>query len=183
MTKKRAQLDEEAMWVPDQLEYSTKVCKDCGEEKHTTEFSYHPETKDNLRGNCKVCRSIKSEATRDKSRKKDYNRDYYTSQSRRNQIMKKYGITLEQYEELLEKQDHKCAICDKHKDEFKINLAVDHNHITGEIRGLLCAYCNHRVIGRHRDGNLLRKMADYVDQGTGWFVPKKKRPVKRKPKR
>ena len=82
---------------------------------------------------------------------------------------------------MLDKQDHCCAICDKHKSEFNQNLAVDHNHVTGEIRGLLCTYCNHRVIGRHRDGNLLRKMADYVDQGTGWFVPKQKRPIKRRP--
>lgn len=98
-------------------------------------------------------------------------------------LKRKYGINLEKYNQLLKKQNNCCAICDKHKDEFKINLAVDHNHITGEIRGLLCSYCNRYVIGRHRDGNLLRKMAAYVEQGTGLYVPKKKRPVKRKPKR
>ncbi len=98
-------------------------------------------------------------------------------------LSKKYGITIEQYNELLEKQDHCCAICDKHENEFKTRLAVDHNHETGEIRGLLCTYCNHRLIGRHRDGTLLRKMADYVDQGTGWFVPSRPRTKKRKPRK
>jgi DNA-directed RNA polymerase subunit RPC12/RpoP len=91
----------------------------------------------------------------------------------------KYGITEEQYNQLLKKQKHKCAVCGKHEDEEKRKLAVDHNHRTGEIRGLLCTYCNHRVVGRWTDGNLLRKVADYVDQGTGWFVPKKKKRKKR----
>jgi len=99
-------------------------------------------------------------------------------------LKKKYGITVKQYDELLEKQNQCCAICDKHASEFKTRLAVDHNHVTGEIRGLLCTYCNHRLIGRHRDGALLRKMADYVDQGTGWYVPprQQKTRVKRKKK-
>ena len=75
------------------------------------------------------------------------------------------------------------AICEKHQDDLKKRMAVDHNHITGEIRGLLCDYCNHRLVGRHRDGQLLRKIADYVDQGTGKYVPKKKRrTTKRKSK-
>jgi hypothetical protein len=116
-----------------------------------------------------------------------YDREYYQLHKekrdldhRRRRLMATYGITLEQYNELLEKQNHCCAICDRHENEFKSKLCVDHNHITREIRGLLCTYCNHRVVGRHRDGDALRKVADYIDQGTGWFAPKKKRTRKRK---
>lgn len=54
----------------------------------------------------------------------------------------KFGISLEQYNSLLEVQQGKCAICGKHQSEFKRALAVDHNHITGQIRGLLCDRCN-----------------------------------------
>jgi hypothetical protein len=86
-----------------------------------------------------------------------------------------YGISLFQYESLLKKQGDSCAVCLKPKDTFKTNLAVDHNHVTGEIRGLLCNYCNRRLIGRHRDSSLLLRMADYVAQGTGLFVPAKKK--------
>lgn len=92
-----------------------------------------------------------------------------------------YGITLEQYDELLAKQEGKCGVCDKHESEFKVRLAVDHNHVSGEVRGLLCNYCNHRLVGRHRDPALLRKIADYLEGGTGWFVPPKK-PRKRRKK-
>jgi len=102
--------------------------------------------------------------------------------SRQSRLMKLYGITIEEYDRMLENQKGCCAICDRDAANFKTRLAVDHNHITGEIRGLLCSYCNHRIIGRHRDAALLRKMADYVDQGTGLFVPKQ-RPKKRRRKK
>jgi hypothetical protein len=52
--------------------------------------------------------------------------------------------------ELLSKaQAGKCAICGKHESEFKNRLAVDHNHKTGLVRGLLCYRCNKFVVGRH----------------------------------
>lgn len=92
--------------------------------------------------------------------------------ARERNLLRRYGITLEQYNELLKKQEEKCAMCDRHQDEFKTRLAVDHNHVTGEIRGLLCNYCNHRVVGRHRDPDLILKLYNYLQQTTGWFVPK-----------
>ena len=66
-------------------------------------------------------------------------------------LRKRYGITLEDYNQLLVQQDYKCAICDKeHKDE-RYGLCVDHNHRTGRVRGLLCLYCNRIVVGRVGD--------------------------------
>lgn len=94
-------------------------------------------------------------------------------ESRAYNLMKLYGITLDQYDKLLKAQDERCAICDRHESEFKIALAVDHDHVTDEIRGLLCNHCNHRLVGRHRDGAILRKIAEYVEQGTGLFIPQK----------
>lgn len=55
-------------------------------------------------------------------------------------LRKTYGITIEQYSILLETQSGKCAIC-KLKEQ-KRELAVDHNHTTGKVRGLLCHKCN-----------------------------------------
>lgn len=60
---------------------------------------------------------------------------------------KKFGITLEQYEELLTKQNHQCAICENTDTR---RLAVDHCHTTGVVRGLLCSSCN-ISIGRFQD--------------------------------
>lgn len=60
-------------------------------------------------------------------------------------IEKTYGLTAEQYEQLLKRQGGKCAIC-RARPKSK-RLAVDHDHKTGEVLGLLCSRCNHDLKG------------------------------------
>ena len=50
----------------------------------------------------------------------------------------RYGLTTEQYEQLLVDQDSRCAICG----EASLKLQVDHCHTNGKVRGLLCPKCN-----------------------------------------
>ncbi len=50
------------------------------------------------------------------------------------------------YEEMLEAQNRRCAICGAPHDEQKRGLAVDHCHTTGKVRGLLCSPCNSQLI-------------------------------------
>jgi Recombination endonuclease VII len=54
-----------------------------------------------------------------------------------------------QRELLSKKQSAKCGICGKPESSFKMKLAVDHNHKTGQVRGLLCYRCNKFIVGRH----------------------------------
>ena len=68
-------------------------------------------------------------------------RAYTKVQTRRWYITKKYGLTMEQYSELLEKQDNRCAIC-KVTDPGKSDWRIDHYHTTKKVRGLLCHNCN-----------------------------------------
>ena len=103
--------------------------------------------------------------------------------TRASHLRTKYGITVEQYEDILANQGGGCALCGKTPEQEGRNLAVDHDHVTGEIRGILCSYHNHRVIGRHRDGNLLRKMAEYVERHTGFFVPEGQKSSRRRKKK
>ena len=63
--------------------------------------------------------------------------------------MRRYGITLDQYDRMLEYQGHRCGACGRHVSESKTRLAVDHCHRTGLVRGLLCCHCNQWVIARH----------------------------------
>ncbi len=75
--------------------------------------------------------------------------------------MKLYGITLEQYEEMLEAQGGVCKICgDPPPTGRKKYLSVDHCHQTGRVRGLLCTQCNTRLAWIEEHGNAVR---DYLD--------------------
>ena len=67
-----------------------------------------------------------------------YNRDKY--------LKKKYGISLRQYNGMLKRQKGKCAICGKRQRDAPRNFSVDHDHRTGLIRGLLCIYCNSKLL-------------------------------------
>jgi hypothetical protein len=77
-----------------------------------------------------------------------------TEHGRNKMLLNKYGITLNQYNELLEKQLHACAICKEPESQTNWGktkrLAVDHCHNTGRVRGLLCQRCN-TTLGRYED--------------------------------
>ena len=75
----------------------------------------------------------KNYAMKNPEKPKTYKRKYQ---------LKRYNITLDQYNEMFNKQEGKCAICQKHQNELKKILYVDHDHKTGEVRGLLCKNCN-----------------------------------------
>lgn len=59
-----------------------------------------------------------------------------------NNLMRKYGITLEQRDQMHSDQDGKCLICERDFDDTGFPAHVDHCHDTGKIRGLLCKFCN-----------------------------------------
>lgn len=72
-----------------------------------------------------------------------YRREHYAKNKHlyRNQMYKmRYGITLEEYDAMLREQGGVCAICKKTDNSRE--LAVDHSHTTGAVRGLLCKQCN-----------------------------------------
>lgn len=71
-----------------------------------------------------------------------------------------FDISPEEYDQILDYQDGKCAICKKPPKPGK-RLAVDHDHETGFIRGLLCFYDNKRVLGA-RTADVLIRTAAYV---------------------
>lgn len=71
-----------------------------------------------------------------------------------------YGITVAQYDEMFRRQHGLCDIC-AHPPK-NMRLSVDHDHTTGRVRGLLCFLCNHKLIGRRRDPNLFRRVAEYL---------------------
>lgn len=92
---------------------------------------------------------------------KQYDKD--NSLKRKNShIKRKYGVTLEEYDLMLNKQGSRCLICNRHQTEVKIPFGVDHDHKTGRIRGLLCNKCNQGLGLFNDDINILLKAIKYL---------------------
>lgn len=105
------------------------------------------------------------------------------TRDRSNYLLRVFGITEGDYNFLFKQQCGKCAVCGKSASNFKYRLSIDHDHFTGEIRGLLCVPCNRYVIGRNRKGlNFLKSAYEYLEvrKYTGWFVPPKKKKRKKR---
>jgi len=82
----------------------------------------------------------------------------------RRATLKKFGLEEDVYHKLLFKQKFKCWICKTHQDELDIHLCIDHNHVTGTIRGLLCHNCN-TGLGQFKDNpKLLRRAIKYLKE-------------------
>ena len=143
----------------------SKICNFCKTAYPITEFTF-----DKRRGRhgtrCRLCRNTKAKdwrarnAEREKERyKKDVDR------TRWRHIERKYGITKERYQELLAKQDGKCAICgDAPGRRYRHQLHVDHCHKTGRVRGLLCRGCNHMLGVVRDDKNVLIRAVAYLEE-------------------
>jgi len=71
-------------------------------------------------------------------------------------------MTLDDYDRMLQEQSGGCAICGKSGE-----LHIDHSHITGKIRGLLCPTCNRGIGQLQEDSRLLRLAAAYLDRTEG----------------
>lgn len=88
--------------------------------------------------------------------------------ARRRNLLRKYKITIEEYNEILEKQNYVCAICfkketyvDRRINEIK-RLSIDHCHKIGVNRGLLCQHCNIMIGHADDDIKILQSDIDYL---------------------
>jgi hypothetical protein len=127
-----------------------KVCRTCKLEKESTMFDKNPTGTFGVRGTCKVCRSS------DKFK------------IRRQNIKAKYGITMEDFIEMYERQNGLCEICDRELDMFSTRdrmhhiANIDHCHKTKKIRSILCNYCNTGLGKFMDDASLLIKASNYL---------------------
>src|SRR6266404_5471624 len=107
------------------------------------------------------------EAARARTRKwklanPDHQRTDAARKTKRNCRLKQYGLTVERYDEMLVSQGGVCAICGEPPEEKLLH--VDHDHVTGKVRGLLHGSCN-RALGMMRDSaDLLRRAAAYIEK-------------------
>lgn len=90
---------------------------------------------------CKLCETDRK-SKRDKEKRAKYGAKYFSSRGKELSYIRKYNITLDDYNKILFEQGYKCRICNIEAKELKKGLVVDHCHSTGKVRGLLCSKCN-----------------------------------------
>jgi hypothetical protein len=95
-------------------------------------------------------------------RSKKY-KDSHPGVDRNSQLKRWYGITLDEYNVLLDSQNGKCAICGIDKPMGVGCFHVDHDHITNKVRGLLCQKCNMGIGALQDSPTILRKAAEYLE--------------------
>lgn len=143
-----------------------KKCSTCRKQLSFNNFVKDKNTKTGYNAQCKKCRrkynqeyvrrpEVKAKA---RLRNKDpkiiaYHKNWH--------LKKRYNITLEEWSQILQKQNNKCMIC-KDPLTFKL-IPVDHSHTSGKIRGILCNFCN-RGLGWFKDSpDVLRRAANYLE--------------------
>ena len=78
-------------------------------------------------------------------------------------IRRKYGITQQQYNEMLQEQNNGCAICGKTEEPDGRRLAIDHCHSTGKVRGVLCNNCNNGLGAFGDNINNIKQAIQYLE--------------------
>lgn len=129
----------------------TKKCGRCTRTLCLSAFAKNTAKKDGLQERCRECRADHYQTTG------------YVQTARKNTLRNKYNLTPEMLGEMRKTQSNLCAICGI--DGLATLLVVDHDHKTGEVRGLLCQPCN-RGLGFFRDNeDALLTASDYVRKG------------------
>jgi|10_taG_2_1085330.scaffolds.fasta_scaffold00018_71 hypothetical protein len=148
-------------------EHNLKRCPTCKLVKSLEKFCTSKNSNGGYSSHCKECSKHLTKKITPQQRKKYYSRS--KEKVRNYNLIKKYGITLEEYNIMLKKQNNVCAICGC-KDKKK-SLAVDHDHKTKKIRGLLCSRCNPALGFIQESPKLIKELLKYLNFYKNGGVP------------
>jgi hypothetical protein len=133
-----------------------KICKRCGETRPLDAFHKGKNYAGGRRPVCKSCHYSDTNASRKANPDKD------AAYQRRGWLKRRYGIDEAIYEKMLLDQRCGCAICGQiNQNGYK--LAVDHSHVTGKVRALLCNKCNSSLGLMRESPDILRAAARYLE--------------------
>ena len=128
----------ERMVISENRQIYKAHCKDCYRKKQLEKYHQMP-----------------LEEQRERRKRNGKSKEYY----KRYKLKSNYGLTLEQFSDILLEQNLSCKICGVHLD----NPQVDHCHTTGKVRGLLCRNCNTSLGLLKENTDTLRSMITYIN--------------------
>lgn len=143
-----------------------KTCSYCKIKKDVSFFRIRKERK-NLQytPRCVPCMNLLVRKDRKKNPDKYFEaQQKYRASNKKNgkRYYGEYGINLNDYNEMLLNQKNKCKICKIHSSKLSRRLSVDHCHVSGKPRALLCDKCNH-VLGHSNDNiKILNEAIKYL---------------------
>lgn len=119
---------------------------------------YYEDNRDRALENMRSYREANPDRVRESIRR--WNADH-TDRRRDLYLQRHYGITKAEFDTMESEQGGVCSICGK---SDPVRLAVDHDRNTGQVRGLLCRWCNRFLGFFDHDSARMRKAADYLDR-------------------
>lgn len=137
-----------------------KTCTKCTKRLGIDKFGRDKSKKDGYASHCKNCRNVLEKSQRAKGKRNYGKKRVRCPLKRREYVIRcRYGLELDEVNDMLISQDNKCAICKKEL----IKPHIDHEHVTGKVRGLLCCGCN-TSLGVFDDSiEILKRAIDYLE--------------------
>lgn len=150
-----------------------KICRNCSDKPQPiSNFTKNTAKKDGLQTRCKKCMGDSCKETNAKNRerynakRREYrskNREKCLALCRAGNLRRDYGISPLQYDAMFNSQSGCCKICRIDANKLKKPLAVDHDHKTGRVRGLLCYHCNWLIGHAKEQIPILRETIKYLE--------------------
>ena len=164
-----------------------RVCNSCNEKKELSLFAKNKSNFAGVNSECKRCRSkrrttqeYRNQENKRRSTPEQKKRMYLSFVKYKNKNKKKvaltqkkwflkkfYGLSYDQYQNILKSQDNKCAICGLDQKNCARTFNVDHKHEEGKVRGILCNNCN-TGIGLFKENEMImHKAINYLIEHQG----------------
>ncbi len=132
-----------------------KSWPDCTVLKSLVDFPRHKNASQGHAAYCKPCHNARGQASRERA-----------GGSQAYHLKRRYGITKQQYDDMLAAQGGLCLLCRERPGQH-----VDHDHLTKAVRGVLCSCCNQGLGNFRDDPRTLRRAIDYLEQSPWQRVP------------
>ncbi len=147
----------------------TRVCPRCKRRKLLTKFNRNKNYKNGYSSWCRDCnkKACKLYYINNRERLLEKCREWNRKNKEKKHfqsIKRQYGVSMGRYKKIFNAQKGKCALCGKSQVACTRRLHIDHNHKTGEIRGLLCHGCNTGLGSFNDDISLLKKAISYLQR-------------------
>ena len=141
-----------------------KLCARCKESKPFAEFFKASRTADGYYIWCKPCaRAYRRETYKGKA-------PLASLQEKRAHLKRKFNLTGDEYDVMVQSQNGLCAACGNpevridHRNGNRMDLVVDHDHVTGKVRAILCQSCNVALGRLHDDPERVERLLRYIQR-------------------